>query len=188
MLFVRGHARRVLKCVRRNHLQYYPNSVLRVTSSLWSLGKMEGLEEIRGAEGGTETEFHEIPSQGPSQTSQVEYIRAPSQDYLIILILTVFSDSPSKYNYANQPALTILFKMLREDGRPLPVGSFTEGSVARRVYAITGLTVERVTMVTPTDALVEFPQGTLVVAISPSNGPDSRMGGYASVGVRADGK
>ena len=45
--------------------------------------------------------------------------------------------------------VTILFKMLREDGRPLPVGSFTERSVGRRVYNSTGVAVEWVTMVTP---------------------------------------
>ena len=56
--------------------------------------------------------------------------------------------------------------MLREDGRPLPVGSFTERSVARRVYNSTGVVVERVTMVTPTDALIEFAPGTLVVTIA----------------------
>ena len=127
---------------------------------------MEGLEGIRGAEGGMEQEFHEIPSQGPSQTSQAEYIHAPSQglpstnDYNRVL------DTPGKVNYTNQPALTILFKMLREDGRPLPVGCFTERGVARKVYALTGVHVERVTMVTPTDALVEFAPGTLVVTIA----------------------
>ena len=56
--------------------------------------------------------------------------------------------------------------MLREDGRPLPVGSFTERSVARRVYNSTGVAVERVTMITPTDVLIEFAPGTLVVAIA----------------------
>ena len=56
--------------------------------------------------------------------------------------------------------------MLREDGRPLPVGSFTERSVARRVYNSTGVVVERVTMVTPTDTLIEFVSGTLVVTIA----------------------
>ena len=40
---------------------------------------MEGLDGIRGAEGGMEQEFHDIPSQGPSWTSQADYIRAPAQ-------------------------------------------------------------------------------------------------------------
>ena len=127
---------------------------------------MEGLEGIGGAEGGREPEFHEIPSQGPSQTSQAEYIRAPSQGLPSTNDPNQVFDTMSKINFANQPALTILFKMLREDGRSLPAGSFTERSVARRVYGLTGVTVERVTMVTPTDALVEFPTGTLVVAIA----------------------
>ena len=56
--------------------------------------------------------------------------------------------------------------MLREDGRPLPVGSFTERSVARKVYSSMGVPVDRVTMVTPTDALIEFAPGMLVVAIA----------------------
>ena len=46
------------------------------------------------------------------------------------------------------------------------MGSFTERSVARRVYSSTGVAVERVTMITPTDALIEFAPGTLVVAIA----------------------
>ena len=62
--------------------------------------------------------------------------------------------------------MTILFKILREDGRPLPVGCFTERGVAHKVYGLTGVQVERVTMVTPTDALVEFAPGTLVVTIA----------------------
>ena len=56
--------------------------------------------------------------------------------------------------------------MLREDGRPLPVGSFTERSVARKVYNLTVVAVERVTMVTPMDALLKFAPGTLVVTIA----------------------
>ena len=56
--------------------------------------------------------------------------------------------------------------MLREDGRPLPVGSFTERSVAQKVYSLTGVAVEQVMMVTPTDALLEFTSGTVVVTIA----------------------
>ena len=39
---------------------------------------MEELEGIHGAEGGSDPEFHEIPTQGSSHTSQATYIRAPS--------------------------------------------------------------------------------------------------------------
>ena len=127
---------------------------------------MEGLGEVRGAEGGMESEFHETPSQGPSQTSQAEYICAPAQGLPSTNEFSRVLDTPEKINCTNQPALTILFKMLRDDGRPLPVGCFTERSVARKVYGLTGVTVERVTMVTPTDALVEFAPGTLVVIIA----------------------
>ena len=140
--------------------------MLRVTLSLRSLVGMEGLEGIHGAEGGSDPEFHEIPTQGSSHTSQATYIRAPSQGLPTTATTNQTFESPNKFNSGNTPALTILFKMLREDGRPLPVGSFTERSVARRVYNLTGVAVEWVTMVTPTDALIEFASGTLVVAIA----------------------
>ena len=158
--------KRVLKCVQRKPFGNLSNSLLGATSSLWSFRKMEGLGEVRGAEGGIEPEFHENPSQGPSQTSQAEYIRAPAQGLPSTNEFSRVLDTPEKISCTNQPALTILFKMLREDGRPLPVGCFTERSVARKVYGLTGITVERVTMVTPTDALVEFAPGTLVVIIA----------------------
>ena len=99
MFFVRGHARRVLKCVQCKHLDNFPNSLLRVTSSLWSFRKMEGLEEMRGAEGGMEPEFHEIPSQGPSQTRQAEYIHAPAQGLPSTNDFSRVLDTPSKVNY-----------------------------------------------------------------------------------------
>ena len=156
MFFIRGHAKKVLKCVQHKCLRNFPSSLLRVTSSLRSLIGMEGLEGIHGAEGGSDPEFHEIPTQGSSHTSQATYIRAPSQGLPATTTTNQIIESPNKFNSSNTPALTILFKMLREDGRPLPVGSFTERSVARRVYNSTGVTVERVTMVTPTNALIEF--------------------------------
>ena len=127
---------------------------------------MEELEGIYGAEGDSDPEFHEVPTQNSSHTRQATYIRAPSQGLPTTTTTNQIVESPNKFNSGNTPALTILFKMLREDGRPLPVGSFTERSVARRVYNSTGVAVERVTMITPTDALIEFAPGTLVVAIA----------------------
>ena len=50
MFFVRGHAKRVLKCVQCKHLQNFPNPLLRVTSLLWSSDNMEGLEGLEGLE------------------------------------------------------------------------------------------------------------------------------------------
>ena len=140
--------------------------ILYYMTSLWSSIDMEELEGIHGAEGGSDLEFHEIPTQGSSHTSQATYIRAPSQGLPTTTTTNQILESPNKFNTGNTPALTILFKMLREDGRPLPVGSFTERSVARRVYSSTGVAVEQVTMITPTDALIEFAPGTLVVAIA----------------------
>ena len=127
---------------------------------------MEELEGIHGAEGGSDPEFHEIPTQGSSHTSQATYIRAPSQGLSTTTTTNQIVESPNKFNTGTTPALTILFKMLREDGRPLPVGNFTERSVARRVYNSTGVAVERVTMITPTDTLIEFAPGMLVIAIA----------------------
>ena len=127
---------------------------------------MERLEEIHGPEGGSDPEFHEIPTQGSSHSSQATYIRAPSQGLPTTTTTNQIFESPNKSSSDNTPALTILFKMLREDGRPLPVGSFTERSVARRVYSFTRVAAECVTMITPTNALIEFAPGTLVVAIT----------------------
>ena len=78
--------------------------------------------------------------------------------------------------------------MLREDGRPLPVGSFTERSVTRRVYSSTGVAVERVTMITPTDALIEFAPGDVGHCRSPSIASNKRMGRYSGMGDVSDGK
>ena len=86
--------------------------------------------------------------------------------FLLLPLLIKFSNHLTSSMQVTPPALTILFKMLREDSRPLPVGSFTERSVARRVYNSTGVAVEQVTMITPTDALIEFAPGMLVVAIA----------------------
>ena len=166
MFFVRGHTKRDLKCVQSKYLQNFPNPLLRVTSSLWSLIGTEELEGIHGAEWGSDPEFHKIPTQGSSHTSQATYIRAPSQGLPTTTTTNQIFESPNKFNMGNTPVLTILFKMLREDSRPLPVGSFTERSVARRVYNSTGVAVERVTMITPTDTLIEFAHGMLVVAIA----------------------
>ena len=127
---------------------------------------MEELEGIHGSEGGSDPEFHKIPTQGSSHTSQATYIRAPSQGLPTTTTTNQIVESPNKFNSGNTPALTILFKMLRENGRPLPVGSFTERSVARRVYNSMGVAVEWVTMITPTDVLIEFAPGMLVVAIA----------------------
>ena len=122
---------------------------------------MEGLEGIHGAEGGSDPEFYEIPTQGSSHTSQTTYIRAPSQGLPTTTTTNQILESPNRFNSGNTPALTILFKMLRKDGRPLPVGSFTARSVARRVYSSTGVAAECVTIITPTNALIEFAPGDI---------------------------
>ena len=137
-----------------------------MTPSLWSSSDLEGLEGIHGAEGDSDPEFHKIPTQGSLHTSQTTYIRAPSQGLPTTTTTNQIFESPNKSSSGNTPALTILFKMLREDSRALPVGSFTERSVARRVYSSMRVAAERVTMITPTDALIKFAPGMLVVAIA----------------------
>ena len=149
---------------------------------------MEELEGIHGAEGGSDLEFHEIPTQGSSHTSQATYIRAPSQGLSTTNTTNQIVESPNKFNTGNTPTLTILFKMFREDGRPLPVGSFTERSVARRVYNSTGVAVERVTMITPTDPLIEIHTWNVGSCHSPSAASDKRVGRYSGVGDMSDGQ
>ena len=47
---------------------------------------MEGLEGLRGAEGGMEPEFHEIPSQGLSQTIKQNIFVHQHRDYHLLTI------------------------------------------------------------------------------------------------------
>ena len=71
---------------------------------------MEGLDGVRGAEGGVDTEFHDIPSQGPSQTSQASYIRAPAQGLTPTNEFVGVTETPGQVSHTNQPlvpALTI---------------------------------------------------------------------------------
>ena len=104
---------------------------------------MENFQGIRGAEGGSEVEFHKIPN-NPSTNN-------------------VCSETPGTTDRVELP---ILLRILQEDCRPLPIGSFTERSVARKVHDLTGITLERVTMVTPSDAILEFPTGCSVVCVA----------------------
>ena len=108
---------------------------------------MEGLQGMRGAEGGSDPEFHDIPSHSTINTNIIR------------------SETPVS-GTTERTELPILLRILQEDGRPLPIGSFTERSVARKVHNLTGITLERVTMVTPSDAILEFPTGCSVVHIA----------------------
>ena len=80
---------------------------------------MEGPQGTRGAEGGSDVEFHEIPS-NPSTNN-------------------IRSETPGTTDRVELP---ILLRILQESGRPLPIGSFTERSIARKVYQLTGITLE----------------------------------------------
>ena len=59
---------------------------------------MEELEGIHGAELGSDPEFHEIPTQGSSHTSQATYIRAPSQGLPTTTTTNQVFESPNKFN------------------------------------------------------------------------------------------
>ena len=103
---------------------------------------MEGLQQIRGAEGGSDVEFHDIPNN-------------PSTN--------ICSETPGT---TERTELPILLRILQEDGRPVPIGSFTERSVARKVHHLMGITLDRVTMVTPSDAILELPAGCSVIRVA----------------------
>ena len=180
--------KRVLKCVQRKHFENFPNSLLRVTSSLWSLRKMEGLGEVRGAEGGMESEFHEIPSQGPSQTSQAEYIRAPAQGLPSTNEFSRVIATPEKINCTNQPALTILFKKV--EGRWATTSCrmlyrkkrSKKGIWAYRCYSRTGDNGH------PYRCSCGICSRNTGGDNCTSLGPNYRLGRYSSMGVRSDGK
>ena len=73
---------------------------------------MEGLQGIRGTEGGSDIEFHDIPNHLTTNTNNIH------------------SETPVS-GTTERTELPILLRILQEDGRPLPIGSFTERSVAR---------------------------------------------------------
>ena len=146
-MFVRGlRVKRLLECVNRTCHHYVPRINPKLTSSL-RFKKMEGLQGMIGAEWGSDPEFHDIPSHSTINTN------------------IICSETPVS-GTMERTELPILLRILQEDGRPLPIGSFTERSVARKVHNLIGITLERVTMVTPSDAILEFPTGCLVVHIA----------------------
>ena len=104
---------------------------------------MESPHGTRGAEGGSDSDFHEIPSNPSTNNTR--------------------SETPGMTDRAELP---ILLRILQESGRPLPIGSFTERSITRKVYQLTGITLDRVTMVTPSDAVLELPTGCPLVQVA----------------------
>ena len=104
---------------------------------------MDNPQGARGAEGGSDLDFHEMPS-NPSTNN-------------------IHSETPGTTERVELP---ILLRILQESGRPLPIGSFTERSIARKVYQLTGITLDRVTMVTPSDAVLELPIGCSVFQVA----------------------
>ena len=108
---------------------------------------MEGLQGMRGAEGGSDIELHDIPNHLTTNTNNIR------------------SETPVS-GTTERTELPILVRILQEDGRPLPVGSFTERSVALKVHHLTGITLDQVMMVTPSNAVLEFPAGCSVVHVA----------------------
>ena len=95
---------------------------------------MEGLQGMRGAEGGSDIDFHDIPSHSTTNTNNIH------------------SETPIS-GTTERAELPILLRILQEDGRPLPISSFTERSVVRKVHHLMGITLEWLKMVTPFDAV-----------------------------------
>ena len=121
-MFVQGvRVKRLLECVDRTHHHYVPHINPKLTSSL-RFKKMEGLQGMRGAEGGSDPEFHDIPSHSTINTNIIR------------------SETPVS-GTTERTELPILLRILQEDGRPLLIGSFTERSVARKVHHLTGITL-----------------------------------------------
>ena len=121
-MFVRGlRVKRLLECVNRTR-HYAPHINPKLTSSL-RFKKMEGLQGMRGAEGGSDPEFHDIPSHSTINTN------------------IIHSETPVS-GTMERTELPILLRILQEDSRPLPIGSFTERSVARKVHHLMGITLE----------------------------------------------
>ena len=146
-MFARAlRAKRLLECVSIACHQHISHTNVKLTSSL-RFRKMEGLQGMRGAEGGSDMEFHDIPNNLLTNTN------------------TIRSDTPVS-GTMERAELPILLRILQEDGRPLPIGSFTERSVVRKVQNLTGITLDQVTMVTPSDAVLEYSAGCPVVCIA----------------------
>ena len=132
---VRGcAANRLFNCFRLVNHHFIPHIRSRLTSSLYF--KMEGIQDFRGAEGNSEPEFHEIPNN-----------------------LSTNSVHSTEVTNPGRVELPILLRVLQEDGKLLPIGSFTERSITRKVQHLKGITLDRITMVTPTDAVLELPVG-----------------------------
>ena len=62
--------------------------------------------------------------------------------------------------------LLILMHIEQEGGKPLPMGSYTERSVARRVTQMTGIIPARVTRINAYDTVLEVPVDVSVVTVS----------------------
>ena len=68
-MFVQGlRVKRLLEYVDRPYHHYVPHINHKLTSSL-RFKKMEGLQGITGAEGGSDPEFHDIPSHSTINTN-----------------------------------------------------------------------------------------------------------------------
>ena len=56
--------------------------------------------------------------------------------------------------------------MNREDGRPLPVGTYSEWCIQLKLAQWTGVTAERITRMNPYDTIIEVAASVSVVAIA----------------------
>ena len=77
---------------------------------------MENVQGVHGVEGGSDPEFHPLNA-------------------------TNFFELPNNI----RPELPLLLRVLQEDGRPLPIGSYTKRRIARKVHYLIGVKLEIVT-------------------------------------------
>jgi len=79
------------------------------------------------------------------------------------------ADEQSFHEIDEQPALNelmILMRVERGDGSPLPVGSYSEHCVVRKIEGTIGLKIARATHINPYDTVIEVTNDVSVVAIS----------------------
>ena len=98
------------------------------------------MQDIRRAEGITEPEFPGIPNNMSTHSVHLTEVANPGR--------------------------VELPRVLQEDGKPLPIGSFTERSIPSKEHHLTGITLNCVIMVTPSDAVLEFPVGAPMVLVA----------------------
>ena len=72
----------------------------------------------------------------------------------------------NREDHVIQNELLILMRLEQEDGRPLPVGTYTERCVGIKLMQWTGVTPERITRINSHDTIIEVAAEVSVVAVA----------------------